>query len=190
MNWRFWELKHTVATVARRLASGLRDGSISLGIADAERQEDMLTEKLVATEMALFLIPTPDDSQSLSALEGLNALEKELDEAVKDNAIPSATSRVMILKAKLWRRRFDYLRADSDRLQALERAIDFLSKSIDTDPQNDRAWYNRACYNWILGRKDEALRDLKRALQLAETPIDEDEPFARVEFHGPEKGTV
>lgn len=30
MNWQFWKPKHTVASVARQLASGLRDGSIVL----------------------------------------------------------------------------------------------------------------------------------------------------------------
>src|SRR5580658_10323653 len=47
MNWRFWQPKHTVASVAQLLASGLRDGSILLDDPFEETSEaDAGTENL------------------------------------------------------------------------------------------------------------------------------------------------
>ena len=49
MNWQFWKPKHTVASVAARLASGLRDGSIILDepLADEPFDDDVETDALV-----------------------------------------------------------------------------------------------------------------------------------------------
>ena len=43
MNWQFWKPKHTVESVAKRLASGLRDGSIILDVplADEPFEDDI-----------------------------------------------------------------------------------------------------------------------------------------------------
>lgn len=49
MNWQFWKPKHTVASVAKQLASGLRDGSITLDepLADEPFEDDIGTDGVV-----------------------------------------------------------------------------------------------------------------------------------------------
>jgi hypothetical protein len=49
MNWRFWKPKHTVESVAQRLALGLRNGSIILDepFADEPFDDDIETDDVV-----------------------------------------------------------------------------------------------------------------------------------------------
>lgn len=49
MNWRFWEPKHTVASVAKRISEGLRDGTVVLGepLSDDPFTDDIEEGRLV-----------------------------------------------------------------------------------------------------------------------------------------------
>jgi tetratricopeptide (TPR) repeat protein len=48
----------------------------------------------------------------------------------------------------------------------LRRAISDFSKATKIDPQNSRAWYNKACYHALLNEPEMALHDLEKALEL------------------------
>ena len=164
MNWQIWKPRHSLSSVARNLAQGLRDGSVSLARTREEEHGDSLDSKLLDAEFELIQLSARDGRQSM--MEGLDRLERVLDEISANEADPS---RVWFLKAKLWGRRSDCLE-QSERIRALESAIGLLDKVIETDPDNASAWYNRACYQVSLGHKNEAMHDLHRAMRLTESP--------------------
>lgn len=164
MNWWVWKPKHTLTSVARNLAQGLRDGSVSLERTNEEQLEDSLNSKLIDAEFELILLSARDEQQSV--LQRLDVLERRLDE-ISANEVDLI--RVWLVKAKLWGRRSDCLEP-SARVRALESAIGLLDKVIHTDPDNTLAWYNRACYQASLGRKNEAMHDLQRAMRVTDEP--------------------
>ena len=159
MNWRIWKPRHTVSSVARTLAQGLRDGSVPF----VGTREESFDSKLLDAEFELIQLSPRDESQSV--LERLDRLERALDEISTSDVDPI---RLWLLKAKLWGRRSDCLE-DSARVRALESAIGLLDKVIDSDPENASAWYNRACNQMSLGHKREAMHDLRLAIQLSES---------------------
>ena len=164
MNWWIWKPKNTLASVARNLAHGLRDGSVLLERTHEEQLEDSRNSKLMVAEFELLLLSARDGQQSV--LDRLDLLERGLDE-ISANDVDLI--RVWLLKAKLWGRRSDCLEPVA-RVRALESAIGLLDKVIHIDPDNTLAWYNRACYQASLGRKNEAMHDLQRAMRLTDEP--------------------
>ncbi len=65
----------------------------------------------------------------------------------------------------------------------LQGAIDLCSQVIAISPKNDTAWYNRGCYHCLLGKKQEALSDLEKAIELDSSykqMAKEDEDFKKL----------
>jgi tetratricopeptide (TPR) repeat protein len=70
------------------------------------------------------------------------------------------------------------------RLGATLEALSLVSAVLALEPENDRAWYNGACYKAILGRPvEEIVTDLRKAIQLVPRYREiaaSDEDFRRV----------
>jgi hypothetical protein len=71
--------------------------------------------------------------------------------------------RALVVKAKILKRN---AQLDVEVASLLEQAIQVLTAVLAIDSSYDRAYYNRACYEAIRGRKDEAMKDLNEAVRL------------------------
>jgi hypothetical protein len=78
MNWRFWEPKHTVQTVAKQLLDGLRDGSIVIG-------EPLLDEPLEAETDVDKIVLQLDVPQEMSNEEILEVVKRCVRGADEEN---------------------------------------------------------------------------------------------------------
>ena len=63
-----------------------------------------------------------------------------------------------------------YLGVALSMLQDFQGSREALSKTLEVDPKNASAWYNRALSQRVLLRTGEALRDLQRAIELEDRP--------------------
>jgi hypothetical protein len=74
MNWRFWQPRQTVASVAGRLAEGLRDGSVVLDEPFADEAEDAADDDLMLN------LNAPAGSTDLEMLDLIKRVTLHADE--------------------------------------------------------------------------------------------------------------
>ena len=132
-------------------------------IMDEVKTENRSDELLVFTENSLKEVDGKAATDAAGALSDLNNFELGIDQLLAQT--PNNT-RAMVVKAKIFRRRWEYSKTDPSRKQFLLEAIKILTAAVSLDPTYDRAHYNRACYSALLGNVDDAMRDLQQAITL------------------------
>jgi tetratricopeptide (TPR) repeat protein len=167
-------------------AAGLIDreaylGNSSRGQAPAHTRQESPQE---AIQIPPKPIPAPDHTEELlrfvestlstidrsmekypdAAWDDLNVVEPGVDQVL--SRCPDNT-RAMVLKAKIYRRRWDCRKNDPQRRRFLERAVEVLTAAIQIDPTYGRAYYTRGSYHAVLGHTEEALLDLQQAIGLS-----------------------
>ena len=76
MNWRFWEPKHTVQSVAKQLLDGLRDGSVVVG----ERLLDEPLDAETDTDNIVLQLDVPREMSNDEILDVVKRCVRGADE--------------------------------------------------------------------------------------------------------------
>ena len=93
-----------------------------------------------------------------------DAIDRVVDLRVDDHPEPVAELRRLLDIRQRW----DAMMLSYAHFEArdFERAIDTITRAMEIAPDDPVLHYNRACYASVAGRRDDALADLRRSLEL------------------------
>ena len=124
------------------------------------------------------------------ASAGRTGIDRIVDLRVDDHPEPIEELRRLLRLHQGWRALLASHSAYEE--QSYERAIELATEAVDALPTDGEALYNRACFASLAGRRDLALSDLRRAVELDPNllelarrdsdfePLAEDQDFARL----------
>jgi tetratricopeptide (TPR) repeat protein len=130
-------------------------------ILDQMHTQQRSRELLVFTDNSLQEIDQTANTDVKRALTDLDNAEAGIDQILEQN--PN-DAHAMVIKGKVYKRRWQY--TGKTKPEFLNQAVQILSTAVKADPLYDRAVYNRACYYALLGKSDDALKDIEQAVKL------------------------